>query len=99
MKTTILSTRFLLQHSLFFWLTSLQLALPSGVNAQYQWVTNGYQTITLTKYTGTGGTVVIPESITGLPVTMIGKDAFRNCSTVRSVVIPASVTSLEDSAF
>jgi hypothetical protein len=38
-------------------------------------VANG--TVTITKYKGSGGNVVIPARIQGLPVTTIGKEAFR----------------------
>ncbi len=48
----------------------------------------------LTKYTGNGGNVTIPDSVTS-----IGTIAFRNCSNVTSVTIPDSVTSIGNSAF
>lgn len=48
----------------------------------------------LEKYKGPGGHVAIPEGITG-----IGKDAFRDCTALRSVTVPDSVTSIGKSAF
>lgn len=48
----------------------------------------------LTKYTGPGGDVAIPEG-----VTMIGDYAFRGCTSLTSVVIPASVTEIAENAF
>ena len=48
----------------------------------------------LKKYTGSGGDVVIPESVTS-----IGASAFWGCSSLTSVVIPESVTSIGDWAF
>ena len=45
------------------------------------------------------GEVIIPETYSGLPITAIGKDAFRSCTKITSVVIPNSVTSIGGSAF
>ena len=36
-------------------------------------------TVTITKYTGAGGDVTVPETIDGMAVTVIGKEAFRGC--------------------
>lgn len=41
----------------------------------FEYVING-TAVTVTKYTGAGGAVVIPDSIDGLPVTRIGNYAF-----------------------
>ena len=48
----------------------------------------------LTKYTGPGGDVVIPEGVTS-----IGMFAFSDCKSLTTVTIPDSVTSIGDSAF
>jgi hypothetical protein len=56
-------------------------------------------TVTITQYTGTGGAVAIPNTITGLPVTSIGNAAFSNCASITSVAIPASVTNIGYAAF
>jgi hypothetical protein len=85
------------------WLTalvsSLMLALPALVQAQFDYTTNN-GTITITRYTGHGGAVVIPSTINGLPVTCIGSCAFeRNGANVTSVTIPNSVTNIELGAF
>jgi hypothetical protein len=60
-------------------------------------ITNG--TVTITGYVGRGGTVAIPVTINGLPVTTIGAGAFVWCSGLTNVLIPASVTNLEITAF
>ncbi len=48
----------------------------------------------LTKYTGPGGDVVIPDG-----VTEIGSSAFASCGTLTSIVIPEGVTKIGDFAF
>ena len=48
----------------------------------------------LTKYTGDGGDVTIPEG-----VTTIGDNSFAYCSSLTSISLPASVTSIDRSAF
>jgi hypothetical protein len=64
----------------------------------YAYETNN-GTITITRYTGPGGAVPIPDTIYGLPVTTIGNDAFLGCLSVTNVTIPTGVTSIGDSAF
>ncbi len=68
------------------------------VTAPYTFTTN-HGTISITKYTGPGGAVSIPSTITGLPVTSIGSSAFQNNINLTSVTIPGSVTSIGDYAF
>lgn len=48
----------------------------------------------LVKYHGSGGVVIIPDS-----VTRIGVHAFYNCKSLTSVIIPEGVTSIGDEAF
>ncbi|SEV83403.1 leucine-rich repeat protein [[Clostridium] fimetarium] len=50
----------------------------------------------LTKYTGTGGAVVIPES---LGVTSIGASAFYGCTSISSIIIPTGVKGIGFKAF
>ena len=76
----------------------LLLAWPAVLQAQFNYTTdNG--TITITGYTGPEGSVVIPGTINGLPVTRIGDRAFFQCSSLTSVTIPNSVTSIGAFAF
>jgi hypothetical protein len=74
---------------------------PAGIwNPQvpYNYTTNN-GTITITEYTGPGGTVTIPGTIEGLPVTSIGQPGFGGYFGVTSVTIPSSVTSIGENAF
>src|SRR6476660_8641572 len=77
---------------LLLWLTP-----ASAGRAQDFTYTNTNGTITITGYTGPGGAVTIPSTISGVPVTSIGGSAFwGNGSGVTSLVIPDTVTSIQD---
>lgn len=41
----------------------------------------------------------IPSTIEGKIVTTIGKDAFEDCSSLKSITIPNSITTIGDDAF
>jgi hypothetical protein len=80
---------------LFGWLL---FATPVVAQAQFDYtITNG--TVTITKYTGSGGLVTIPDRISGLPVTAIGDDAFWGNTDLTGVTIPKSVTNIGRAAF
>ena len=56
--------------------------------------------ITITDYPDAAtGEVVIPASINGKPVTVIGASAFQGCDLLSKVTIPDSVTTIEGQAF
>ena len=76
----------------------LVLTLPAAVQAQFQFVTNN-GAITITKYTGAGGAVTIPDTTNGYPVTSIGAWAFEFCTSLTNVTIPSSITSIGEDAF
>lgn len=57
------------------------------------------KTVTITKYTGTESTVILPSTISSWPVTKIGEDAFQDNTTITSVTIPDSVTEIGANAF
>ena len=57
------------------------------------------KTVTITKYTGTESTVILPSTISSWPVTKIGEDALKDNTTITSVTIPASVTEIGSNAF
>ena len=52
--------------------------------------------ITIIGYTGDETELVIPGEIDGKGVTSIGDNAFRDCSSLTSIKIPAGVTSIGD---
>ena len=56
-------------------------------------------TIEITHYTGIGGAVTIPGTISGFPVTSIRKAAFELNTNLTGITIPGSVTSIGESAF
>jgi hypothetical protein len=76
----------------------LLLALPAVVQAQFNYTVNN-GAITITKYTGPGGSVVIPGAINGLPVTAIADDNAFAATGVTSIAIPDSVTNIGEYAF
>lgn len=78
------------------WLAHLPMRAAQSGDFTY---TNTGSAITITRYTGYGGAVTIPGTITGLPVTRIGYAAFRNYSDLLSVAMPGPLVSIEGSAF
>ena len=62
------------------------------VYGDFEYEVNDDNTVTITKYTGTGGDIVIPNTIDGNSVTSIGHHAFGNCTGLTSITIPNSVT-------
>jgi hypothetical protein len=68
---------------------------PSNI---FTYTTNN-DTITITGYSGTNTTVIIPGAINGLPVTGIGSYAFENQTSLMSVTIPNRVTCIGLYAF
>jgi hypothetical protein len=89
-------------------LISLLLAAPIAGQAQvyaesgfaYTVNPDGY-TITITGYSGSGGSVAFPANIEGNAVTVIGRgsEIFASDSGVTNVTIPGSVTSIGEGAF
>ena len=92
-------------------ITTTAFSLPIVVNSgavsvsvaetyeDYRYEVNDDNTITITKYTGSGGDVTIPAVIEGKSVTSIGWGAFIECTGLTSVTIPDSVTSIREYAF
>jgi len=62
----------------------------------FEWAGDGFA---VTKYSGNGGDVVVPEMYNGSPVTSIGVKAFSECDDLTSISIPDSVTTIGNNAF
>ena len=67
----------------------------SGPKTSTDWA----YTLNIEKYSGAGGAVEIPPNIDGRIVTIIGDDAFKDCSSLTGVTIPDGVTSIGNNAF
>lgn len=65
---------------------------------QFIYVDNGEE-VMIRGYNGTECDIVIPSEIGGMPVTRIAESAFKENSTLRSVVIPDSVVEIGANAF
>lgn len=76
-----------------------EIAPLSESETVYEYKEYGDGTITITKYKGEGGDVVIPDKIDGKKVTGIGDFAFANCKSLTAVKIPNGVTSIGNEAF
>jgi hypothetical protein len=86
------------RHLLQIWLLCAAL-LPAAAQTQFTFTTNNDGSLNISRYTGSGGVVVIPSTTNGLAVTSIGTNAFQNCTSLTSVTIPNSVTSIGNEAF
>ena len=65
----------------------------------FEYKVNDNDNIEITKYIGSGGDVVIPDTIDGKNVISIGKKAFVGSWNLRSINIPDSVTEIDSMAF
>ena len=84
---------------LFILLTFLVIPLHAADVSDLSYDASG-DTITITDCdTGASGTLIIPGTIEGKPVTSIGEDAFFECEFLTSITIPEGVTSIGDWAF
>ena len=67
--------------------------------SDFEYTVNSDNTVTITKYIGSGTKAVIPSAIGGKKVTAIENWAFDGCTGLTSITIPDSVTSIGDNAF
>ena len=71
--------------------------VPEGEGLAFTSDGNGYTVIGIGSCTDTD--LVIPSTYNGKPVTGIGREAFVQCISLKSVVIPGSVTIIGEGAF
>lgn len=95
-KLRILSA-FLAVAMLLTLLPAAAFAAPAPESDFEYGVDNG--TAAITKYKGAGGAVEIPATLGGYPVTGIQMQAFIECTSLKSVSMPESMTWIGDSAF
>lgn len=77
---------------------------PVVNTAEFEVLENEDGSVTIERYIGSGGDVVIPAEIDGKPVSAIGNvvgtiGAFQDCTNVTSVVIPDGVVEIQHNAF
>ncbi len=70
------------------------LTLPVAAQGQWYYATNADNTINITGYSGPGGDLIIPDYITGLPVTSTGYRAFDSHTSLKSVTFGTNFTSI-----
>ncbi len=84
-----------MKRSITLLLLATLLLLPGLLHAEYTYTTNNNGTLTIESFVG-GGTVIIPSTANGLPVTSIGGGSFGDNFNLTSVVIPGSITNIGD---
>jgi hypothetical protein len=72
--------------------------VTAAVQAQFEYIVNSDNTITITAYAGASAAVTIPSIINGLAVTTIGAGSFDG-SSLSSVIFADSVTNIGQGAF
>lgn len=70
---------------------------PANTTACFS-VSNGILSFDASLYNG-NGELEIPESIDGQLVTVIGADCFRDCTELTAVILPDTLTEIDDRAF
>jgi hypothetical protein len=80
-----------------FLLGAALLLLPVAARAQFIYTTNN-GAMTIVQYTGSGGDVVIPNTVGALPVTTIGSSAFYQIAALTSVTFGTNVTTIAPNA-
>jgi hypothetical protein len=77
---------------------ALLFSLSRMGRAQFTFTTNN-GAITITHYSGSSDTAIIPGTTNGYPVSIVGTNAFASQISVTNVTIPDSVTNIEYQAF
>lgn len=90
--------------ALIFVLTFVPIAvsastIDSGTCGDLYYEINDDNTVSITDCNQNAASVAIPGEIDGLPVTIIGRYAFQDCTSLTSIDIPNSITKIESDAF
>ena len=76
---------------------------PSGQTLYYNITSTENHTVDVAPTTGVSGNMIIPSTVEypseTYSVTTVGDNAFANCNGLTSMIIPNSVTLIEESAF
>ena len=78
--------------------SSVLVVQPEASAEDFEYIIENNQ-VTITRYIGSGGNVVIPSQIGGMDVTAIGSGAFYGCENLIVVAIPTSVAYIGEMAF
>ena len=79
--------------------TTLTVNVGAPMNGYEYSIINGASEVEINGYTGSGGSLNIPPTLDGLPVTSVGFGAFYNHPEITSVSIPNSVKSIGYASF
>ena len=71
----------------------------NNISGDYSYELIDENTITILNYSGSEKSLVVPEKIDGKIVKKIGYGAFAECKSIESLVIPETVTTIENYAF
>lgn len=74
------------------------LIFPVVAQAQYTFTTNSDGTLNISKFTGGGGAITIPDTYNGVPITSVGYEAF-DLSGISSVTMGPNITYIGIYAF
>ena len=72
---------------------------PGLLQAQFTYTITTNLTVVITGYTGAGGSVTIPATLSGFPVTGIESQAFQNNQIITNVSIPNTVLTIASLPF
>lgn len=79
--------------------TALATQGDTGTDSGYDWVELADGTVKITGYTGSGGDITIPTTLSSKTVSRIGNQAFYQCNSLTSVTIQSGIIAIDSEAF